>query len=371
MSYTLDEINLFKKEKGIIIEKASRLRQALIIATDESVKFKLETELRELDTARTDLDRKISDGYDLGTDSGKEYLREKVRELRLSEDMGRLHLVNCNRQEIRDRFEEGFDRRKAMGVRNHFYFISACTRQLPPSLGERMVYELLGDLLDEGPNTVFCRFNPAFTERIAVKKLPIGYDENRSKQLFREFCAAWFDWEKDLPFETAIAENRLPLARHQYSILPFTINQKEWKPFFPDYFEWIAAELEKRGPGGPTLLVFFIVYVDDLHKKYDADSETFNDQKAQAIIQGVHAACEKHPAAGYFFPLYPVDETDLRDWFFDLGENGNTRIDPILKRLAETLPPEEAEQYRNNKKINMERIEQLQEIVFDWHHKNI
>jgi hypothetical protein len=39
--------------------------------------------------------------------------------------------------------------------------------------------------------------------------------------------------------------------------------------------------------------------------------------------------------------------------------------------LAETLPPEEAEQYRNNKKINMERIEQLQEIVFDWHHKNI
>ncbi len=78
--------------------------------------------------------------------------------------------------------------------------------------------------------------------------------------MFREFCANWFGWDDKQAFDDAIAANRLPLARHKYTILPFYLRQKEWKPFFAEYFDWIAEQLAARPAGGPTLLVFIVFY---------------------------------------------------------------------------------------------------------------
>lgn len=350
-----------EQELKLVVQKLNALRPALILKTDESEKFKLEYEIQALESRKTALEKALAEAYQLGTDSGKERLRAVVQTLKISEEMGRLHLVNCNRQEVRDRFEDGFDRRQRTGAANHFYFLSACPTQLPPSLGERMVYELLGDLLDEGPQAVHCRFDPKNHDRVKVEKLPLGYSLEKSQEMFRDFCAKWFGWEDNLAFDAAIAANRLPLARNRYTILPFYLRKKEWKPFFGEYMDWLIAQLAQRPPGGPTLLVFVVLYLDGLHLN--------TDDSLRGIIGTVDDLCAKHAAAGHFHPLEPVHESDLRDWFTDLGERNNARLQPVFDALEKGLPPEELTQYREGKLLNMDRVELVQEVVFEGYNR--
>lgn len=361
MTHTLDEIKGFEQQRSLLIQKLHALRNSLILQTDAAIIFKLEEEIRQLEIRRTEVEKILAEAYNLGTDSGKERLREKVRGLRISQTMGRVHLVNCNRQELRDRFEEGFDQKQKLGAINHFYFLSACPTQLPPSLGERMVYEILGELLDENMNAVYCRFDPSNHDRVKLEKLPLGYSREKSEELFREFCANWFGWDDKQTFAEAIAANRLPLARHKYAVLPFLVRKKEWKSFFTEYFDWIAEQLAKRPAGGPTLLIFLVVYHDNLHQA--------RDEKSTEILAVVDALCQKHPNAGHFYPLEPVHESDLRDWFNDLGERNYARLQPVLDTLVDSLPPEEFQQFRQSKHLNMDRVELVQELVFDLYNQ--
>ena len=361
MTYSQEEIAGFVQELKLIVQKLAALRTALIVETSAAEKFKLEHEIQQLESRETTLKRNLAEAYDLGTDSGKERLREKIKALTISENMGRVHLVNCNRTEVRDQFEEGFDSRQKNGAINHFYFLSACPTQLPPSLGERMVYELLADWLDEGPGAVHCRFDPKHHERVKLEKLPLGSSFERSKELFHKFCVNWFDWQQNQDFEQAISANLLPKARHKFSILPFYVRKNEWKSFFAEYFEWVAEQLSNRPKGGPVLMIFIVVYQDNLHKE--------RDEKSEEILSVIDLLCQQHPNAGHFYPLEPVLESDLRDWFNDLGEHNNARLQPLLDTLAESLPEAELQQLKQSKQFNMDRVELVQELVFEFYNQ--
>ncbi len=361
MSYSHDEITGFEQELKLILQKLSALRTALIVKTDEAEKFKLEYEIKQLESREIALKKKLADAYDLGTDSGKERLREKINDLKISEAMGRIHLVNCNRRELRDRFEEGFDHRQKMGAHNHFYFLSACPTQLPPSLGERMVYELLADWLDEGSEVVHCRFDPKNHDRVKIEKLPLGYSVEKSQELFKAFCARWFGWAANEDFNEAVSANKVPKARHKYSVLPFYFRKNEWKPFFAEYFDWMAEQLAKRPKDGPVLMVFIVMYHEDLHRE--------RDEKSEEIISAIDQLCQKYSHAGHFYPLDPVLVSDLRDWFNDLGERNNARLQPVLDTLAEGLPEAELQQLKQSKQLNMDRVELVQELVFELYNQ--
>ena len=149
MNFSHEEIAGFEQELKLVLQKLTALRTALIVATNAAEIFHLQYQIQQLESRETTLKKNLADAYDLGSDSGKQRLRSIINTLKISEAMGRVHLVNCNRTAIRDRFEEGFDHRQKIGAHNHFYFLSACPTQLPPSFGERMVYELLADWLDE------------------------------------------------------------------------------------------------------------------------------------------------------------------------------------------------------------------------------
>ncbi|MEQ1746531.1 MAG: hypothetical protein ABMA02_13960 [Saprospiraceae bacterium] len=148
---TPEEITGLESRRKLLADKANRLREARIFATDENTKFKYDHDIAEAETELADVKAQLSSAYDLGSETGQSQLREKVLDLVLTEPLGRLHLVNCDRHELRDRFEAGFDQRQNhLHAPNHYYMLSSCPTQMPPSLGERMVYELLGDLLDDG-----------------------------------------------------------------------------------------------------------------------------------------------------------------------------------------------------------------------------
>jgi hypothetical protein len=367
---TPEEIKGLERRRDLLVDKINRLKEARIIATDESVRFKYDCDIAEAEGELADVRKQISEALDLGTPSGQSVLREKLLDLSLNEPMGRLHLVNCNRQDLRDQFAAGFDHRQdTLKAANHYYFLSSCPKQMPPSLGERMVYELLGELLDDGKEPVFCRFNKRQHDRIEIKNLPIGYSLEKSQESFRKFMAATFDWPEQTTLEQAAARNLFPNPHYRFSILPFGLKKNEWKDFFPAYFDWIAEQLAKRAPGGPTLMLFFIFYLDNLHLHYAPETKICSDEKSAAILQALDGLAERHPAAEHYYPLTPVQDTDLRDWFFDLGENNPARIDPVLKTLAHSLPAEEKAMYDKNKTLNMDRIEIVQEIVFETYNK--
>lgn len=363
---TPEEIKGLERRRDLLVDKFNRLHNARLLATDENVRIKYDYDIAEAEGELADVRKQLSDAYDLGSPSGQTLLREKVLDLDLTEAMGRLHLVNCDRQELRDRFEEGFEHRQnTLKAPNHYYLLSSCPSQMPPSLGERMVYELLGDLLDDGKRPVFCRYNARKHDRVDLKKLPIGISLEKSQELFRKFLAAHFEWPVNTDFEHALAQNLFPKPNYAFSILPFCLRKSEWKDFFPDYFDWIAQQLARRAPGGPTLLLFFIFYLDDLHRHYDPDTQTCSDEKSAAILAALDAVVERHPAAGHFYPLLPVSKTDLRDWFFDLGETNPASLRPVFDTLANSLPTDEKENYQRHERLNMDRVEIVQEIVFE------
>jgi hypothetical protein len=357
MAYTLDEIKGFEEQRRLVTQKLHALNTALILETGAAEKFKLNSEIQPLEIRKAELDAIFAEAYGLESDTGKARLREKIKDLDISGPMGRVHLINCDRKTVRDRFEAGFNQKVEMGALNHFYFLSACQTQLPPSLGERMIYEILGDLLDEGMDAVYWRFNPKNPDRVKLEALPLGYSLEKSKELFREFCARWFGWADKAEFSEAIAANRLPLAKNKYTVLPFFLYKSDWQPFFATYFDWLSEQLAARPAGGPTLLVFIVFYHENLHREVD--------EKSKEILAEVDAICTRHPNAGHFHPLHPVLESDLRQWFARLGEHNNARLLPVLKTLEEGLPPGELQQFQQAKELNMDRVELVQKLVYD------
>jgi hypothetical protein len=397
MSYTIDEIKGFERERNAIVEKLSSLRLALTVESNAVTKFAYEYEIRDLENRKQEIEKIRKEAYQLGTPIGNERLGEKVRELKNYEPMGTFHLVNCNRRRVRDSFEEAFYRLKKMQAANHFYFLSACPKQLPCSFVERMVHELLREQIDDGKNPVHFHTDLHNNQRMKFKKLRLGFSEERSQAFFEEDCDSWFGWEKKLSLAQAIAANRLPRARCEYSILPLKLDKKDWKSFFANHFEWMVQQLAARPAGGPTLLVFIVLQIDDLHVGYEKKVETirdettgelkesviesFGDENSEEIIQTINALCQKHPNAEHYYPLLPVEESELVSWINDLGEMNRARIQPVLDTIVEGLTHEELVQYQEiksteanrptpaqpeqKKLLNMDRIELVQELVFD------
>lgn len=362
MSITAEEIKELESEKTLIVKKLGKLREGRILSTDPADQFKLDHEISILETRRIEIDRTISEGYNLSTESGKLLMRETIAQLKISENMGRIHIVNCNRNELKDRFEDSFDQKSKAKFLSQFYFLSACPTQLPPSFGERMVYETLGDLLDEKKGAVFCKFDPKNNERILIQKLPLGYSLEKSQEDFRAFFSGLFGFDDTTSFEYWMTE-KLPLLQYEYIILPFFIRKKEWKEFIPAYFDWIAGQCNQRNQNrkGPTLLFFIIVYHDYLHRG--------EDQRSTEILKSINGFCMVNSNAGHFYPLAPIAKDDFRDWIMDLGERNPARIGPVLDTLRKGLCGDDALQYDKEDKLNMDDVEIAQELIFEFFNK--
>ena len=315
-----------------------------------------------------DKDRKKAEDRGMVTDSGKHALRDVVRNLNITAELSNVHLVNCNRQDERDRFAQGFEEREGRGDKNHYYFISACPTQMPPSVGERMIHELLGELMDKRPDAVFRQTNEGNNDRIILEPLKPGYNLTETQKMFKCKCARLFKWDESTSFEDGLNAGKLPLPKYEYAILPFFIQKSAWKDFMPDFFRWVMEQFDKR-TGGPKCLFFFVVYHEKLHLG--------GDDKSAAIIGSLDKLCEqyfekKDPdciSKGHLHPLYPVSVSDLNEWLTELGENNPARRRPVLDTLVSNLPPDEKEQYQKEQTFNMDRVELVQEVVFEHYNK--
>ncbi len=348
-----DEKKGLEEQLKLLIIKANRIRSALAIETNPSIKFQLEIDLAQTEAEIYEVKKKLSDksGFEFFEDGST--LWEKIKKLHIEEPVGNLHLVNCNRERMKDRFWDEFDERE--GEPFQFYFIPACPTQMPPSFSERMIYEILIEELDE--HTEAMRYERREgTERPKIYDLPVGRNIERCQHEFRKFFSGFFELKDALTFEDFI-HDRLPDIGYKYVVMVFKIRENDWKNYFIDYFNWLLQTFTHTQDNEPKFLFFFVLHIDALH---DGCSE----EAQKNILAPVQQLVKNHHAAALLTTLEPVPDNDLKTWLDKLGTNNNAFLDDLVETVAKGLRGKDLEQFQKHKRFNMDDIERVQELVY-------
>lgn len=118
--------------------------------------------------------------------------------------MGKLQLVNCDRNEPFNSFASFFQKDSALS--HQFYFIAGSPTQKPSSFAERIIYEIVEDkqLLDNDLVVEFehetVNLGDSQTERVKFHPLPIGLNAASSQLKFKKY------------FSERMGQNHLPVS---------------------------------------------------------------------------------------------------------------------------------------------------------------
>ena len=350
-----DNIKGLQAQAAKIIEILNRLRNSFIVEDDVVRKAKIEAQIAEKEAELKDVQQKISGTYRLDSPSGQELLRSRLEQLQIEENVGVIHLVNCNRETMKDKFWDAFDEKTKELFQ--FYFIAACPTQMPPSFAERMIYELIVEELDEDLDAINVE-RIEDSNRVRIYDLPIGRNLERCKVAFRKFVNDRFDFKELLDFDAFVGTG-IPQLKYDYVAMVFEIHERKWKPYLAEYFEWIIEIFKKAPKGTPKFLFFFVIYMNDVHL------QEIPPPKQKKILDRLTETVENETGATLLVPLLPVSIEDLRAWLFDLGERNPNRVNDVIDILVKGLNPESQELYQKTQKLNMSDIELLQEIVFE------
>ena len=208
------------------------------------------------------LRRELAGIHNLYSEEGKTILSQKVMELNIEEQLAKIHLVNCGREKMCDRFWDVFDAWE--GEHFQFYFISACPTQMPPSFAERMVYELIHEEYDDDENSVDYKTREN-NNRVRIFDLPLKRNLEKSQQSFRRFFSEYFNFKEEVEFDQYL-KTGLPKVAYDVIAMPFEIHERKWKPFIPDFFQWLIDIFSETHDDVPTFLFFFVVYIEKLHE---------------------------------------------------------------------------------------------------------
>lgn len=343
-----------EKNIKLLLEKINRLRGGLILAVDEGVKFKLNHDLAAAERMYDQLLKERGKMLDFHTDMGASLLREKIKTLKINALFGEEQLVNCNRSKPKKRFWAAYDERSSQHFQ--YYFISACPTQMPPSFSEALIYELIREELDEEKGALYCHRHES-NNRIRFYSLPIGHNLKKCQQQFQKFLARYFEWNIDFTLEDFL-NSSLPKIPYDQVTICFSLSQSHWNDCFPDYFQWIMDTFSSIPENTPRFLFFFVLSLEGIHKEQRV--EQFE------ILSCLNQLSQKNRWATHLSPLYPVPIQDLKDWFREELEDYNDgRQMAVIETLTEGLKGEDRRQYQEEKTLNMDDIERLQELILE------
>jgi hypothetical protein len=316
--------------------------------------FKLEEDIVAIETQVEELKKEIAAAYGLDSESGQTVLADKIKQLSITEDIGEIHLVNCNRESVADNFWEAFDLKLDSEIPFQFYFVTACPTQQPDSFTERMVIQIILDELDEEEDAILCLRGT--NNRLILEDLPLGRNFQRSQKAFAKYFSQRFDLgEKTME---QYLETGLPKLEYDYVATVFEVFADKWKDFSKDYLNWIIEQFKSPNEKVPTFLFFFVVYIYYLHK----DSVK---KELEAIKSEIQALQLQHlEIATLLKTLTPVPRNLVESWVRDLGERNQAKIEEVVDTLVSGLKNNARQQYNKDKTFDMTDIERFQELVF-------
>lgn len=316
--------------------------------------FKLGEDIIAIESQIDDLRKQIAKSYGLDSQSGQTILADKIRQLSITEDIGQIHLVNCNREHVADSFWEAFDLNLEGEVPFQFYFVPACPTQQPDSFTERMIIEIILDELDEEEDAILCLRGA--DNRLMLEDLPLGRNLKRSQKAFAKYFSQRFELgDKTMK---QYLDTGLPKLEYDYVATVFEVFAEKWKDFTNEYLEWIINQFKSPNEEVPTFLFFFVVYIYDIHK--DNVKKEFQEIKDE--IQSLQI---KHlEVATMMKALKPVERQLVEAWIRDLGERNQSKVGEIVDMLVAGLKQDARKQYDTNQTLNMTDIERFQELVY-------
>lgn len=337
-------------EKKLAFFKKKELQGGLSLDQE----FKLSEDIIAIEAQVEELRKQIAKSYGLDSKSGQTILADKIRELSITEDIGQIHLVNCNRESVADAFWEAFDLKLEGEVPFQFYFVPACPTQQPDSFTERMVIEIILDELDEEEDAILCLRGA--DNRLMLEDLPLGRNLKRSQKAFAKYFSQRFELG-DKTMEQYL-ETGLPKLEYDYVTTVFEVFADKWKNFTSEYLEWIINQFKSPNDEVPTFLFFFVVYIYDIHT--EEVKKQFQDIKDE-----IQALQIKHlEIATMIKSLKPVGRQLVESWIRDLGERNQSKVCEVVDILVAGLKQTARKQYDTNQTLNMTDIERFQELIY-------
>ena len=282
-------------------------------------------------------------------------LGEKIDQMNLYEDMGEIQLVNVNRKQHIDGVWDAFDDKETIDFQ--YYFLCACRQQMPQSLAERFVFELMHEELDEEMEALnYPRIPDSL--RMDFEKWEFKNKLRRSWKKFKKMLEERFkDRFPELDLESFV-KTGIPHMEERFVLTPLTFHESRWSDHAEAFFEQVMDTFTQADDKCPTFLFFFVIYLDKF------ESEPLTDQQTQ-IIQSVNRLIERNPAACSLHKgLTPVNTVDMISWFDKLGEDNREKVFSVLDTYVTGMVKSDTGSYWENRMLNMDLMEVLQEIVY-------
>ncbi|MDZ7876794.1 MAG: COR domain-containing protein [Saprospiraceae bacterium] len=286
-------------------------------------------------------------------------LDEVIRSIPLNDDaeIGLLQLVNCNRIKAIRKFTRAFDAKRNQQVQ--FYFICGCPTELPGSLGERILYEIMNNeslYLNEQINYPYEK--RTLFNRLRIEHLPFSEGNlEASKKKFKEYIQRRFGLPNTQNFEKFIEIGMVELP-FSYVATVFRIPETLWEEEegeIVEYLQWIidTFTFRKPQPNQPTFIFLFVVQL-----RYMYDAEKIRPQ-SKRIITELEAFCQKNDSI-ILDELMPLKEIYLEDWLYGIGVVNVNDIARVIETFAQSLKPEDKFEINGERHFHMKDVEALQ-----------
>ena len=377
----VNECTGIQEQLNFTIERLNRIRKELAIETDPSRKFKYETQITILEKEITQLRKKHDECFGLSQHDLKS-IAKIIQNLTINNELGEVHLVNCNRYDHLNYFWDAFEQYSEGQNPFQFYFTLSCPTQQPNSFSERMIYELIIEELEdetEGINYV----TETDSRRVKKEKLPFRRNFANSQKAFKKYFSQRFGLDQiNIDFESYI-ETGLPKLSYKYIASVFEVNAEDWNlKTMPKYINWLLDTFDKRHQDVPTFLFFFVINIRDLHQKLPRGINQIEKNARQSIINLLISSLngrdqkvfesianivkQKPQQTTLITPLLPVAAIDFENWLRDIGEVNQSKIDDAIQNIVKGLKQDKKIMYSKNKKFDMTDIEVFQEMVYYW-----
>lgn len=294
----------------------------------------------------------------------KKLIKELDPEVQISTT---LYYVNCNRERSIDTafnyFEQFYNNQRPY----QFYFFSACSTQRARSFSERLVYEIDGYLEDmEGGEQAFRYWPTPRDERVEPFELPVGRNLRSSKVKFKKLLGEKLEFTGNQTIETYLNTGK-PEMDYKAIAMSFVYQEEDWKPFIPEYFQWIITTFDQANvrEDCPTFLFFFSIDVRDIHS---VPVEQLEEQKKQIYedLEGLVAA--NITSTIHLSRLMPVPKQDVKAWLTKLGTDNDAMQERLIQLMVsqDTLSDKDRKQYIRDQLINMDDIELFQKWLLQY-----
>ena len=273
-------------------------------------------------------------------------------------DLGKLQLLNCNRDRPVKRFNKVFEKKKTAAEAFQFYFLCGCPDEMPSSLAERVLYEIIEEESTELKNGVCYPYHSeADFRRVTIENLPFSLKgTTASAKLFKEYIQKRFEFNQNQDFE-AFIEKGIPQLQYSHVATIFRIEETKWKEDegeIVEYLHWLSDVFKNAHANVPTFVFLFII---EIKKLYD---ENKVHPRTQKILTQLEKLCEEKNMT-LLDGILPVEEEDLQTWFSsNLKILNRNFYQPVIDAFIQSLAPQDLVVINDERRFHIKDFEPIQ-----------